>query len=214
MFNKKIFLSIFTIGIVSVMTGSSTWGYFEDTETSTGNSFSAGTLDLSLTSAPFSVGNIAPGNSDKQTQELTNSGTLNGKLKISLSTITNTEGTSSEFEPSPGSVGELGGVATMSIFLDSDNSTSITSGDIALTASGTQSSSTVTSVPSSPNENDYFETINSYSGRTWDSSLLSLNSKQTRNVIVYWKLPSTADNTTQGDSISFDMTFILEQNED
>jgi len=45
---KKIIISICTIGIVSAIAISSTVAYFSDVETSTGNTFSAGTLDLKI----------------------------------------------------------------------------------------------------------------------------------------------------------------------
>jgi predicted ribosomally synthesized peptide with SipW-like signal peptide len=45
---KKIVLSIFAIGIVSVGAFYATKAFFNDTETSTGNTFSAGTIDIAV----------------------------------------------------------------------------------------------------------------------------------------------------------------------
>jgi predicted ribosomally synthesized peptide with SipW-like signal peptide len=54
--NKKILASIFVIGILALAMGYGTYSYFSDTETSTGNKFQAGTLDLGsvyVTTFPF-----------------------------------------------------------------------------------------------------------------------------------------------------------------
>ena len=45
---KIIGLSIVAVLIIG-MVGAGTWAYFSDTETSTGNTFTAGTLNLELT---------------------------------------------------------------------------------------------------------------------------------------------------------------------
>jgi len=46
--NKKVLMSFFTIGMVLAAVGGATYSYFSDTETSTGNTFSAGTIDISV----------------------------------------------------------------------------------------------------------------------------------------------------------------------
>jgi predicted ribosomally synthesized peptide with SipW-like signal peptide len=46
--NKKILASIFVIGILALAMGYGTYSFFSDTETSTGNTFTAGTIDLWL----------------------------------------------------------------------------------------------------------------------------------------------------------------------
>ena len=39
----------------------------------------------------------------------------------------------------------------------------------------------------------------------------ALTPTTTKNIIFYWKIPTTTDNTIQGDSVSFDVTYTLEQ---
>ncbi len=46
--NKKILLSIMTIGLVAMLAGTGLMAYFSDTETSTNNVFTAGEIDLSI----------------------------------------------------------------------------------------------------------------------------------------------------------------------
>jgi len=64
--NKKILASIFVIGILALAMGYGTYSWFSDTETSTSNTFTAGTLKLDGTGfTSFDLGdiidNMAPG---------------------------------------------------------------------------------------------------------------------------------------------------------
>ena len=45
---KKILLSVLTIALVAVVAAGATQALFSDTEESTGNTFTAGTLDLKV----------------------------------------------------------------------------------------------------------------------------------------------------------------------
>ena len=47
---RKILTAIFVAGLVATMAGAGIYAYFSDTETSSGNTFTAGTLDLKLSS--------------------------------------------------------------------------------------------------------------------------------------------------------------------
>jgi len=85
---KKILLSVVTIGVVGAIAAGATSAYFSDTETSTGNTFTAGTLDLKLannddtTFANGTIGtwvsptNWAPGESLTSTIHMTNVGSV------------------------------------------------------------------------------------------------------------------------------------------
>jgi len=54
--NKRILLSVMTIGVVLAMVGGATRALFSDTEVSSGNTFSAGTIDISVGDAPWTDG--------------------------------------------------------------------------------------------------------------------------------------------------------------
>ena len=56
--NKKILLSLSTIGIVAAIAVGGTIAYFNDTETSTGNIFTAGSIDLTIDSTSYYNGHI------------------------------------------------------------------------------------------------------------------------------------------------------------
>src|SRR3989344_4407174 len=48
--NKKILISLSVIGVVAAIAVGGTVAYFSDTETSTGNTFTAGAIDLTVDS--------------------------------------------------------------------------------------------------------------------------------------------------------------------
>jgi len=79
--NKKILASIFVIGILALAMGYGTYSWFSDTKTSTSNTFTAGTLDISLgesETTEISIGNMAPGDvTGDWVITIKNDGTLN-----------------------------------------------------------------------------------------------------------------------------------------
>jgi hypothetical protein len=54
----------------------------------------------------------------------------------------------------------------------------------------------------------YYSTINSYSSASWQD-VLALPSQAEAKVIIMWRVPFSAGNEIQGDSVSFDMSFYL-----
>jgi len=104
---KKILISLMTIAMVGALVGGGVFAYFSDVETSTGNTFTAGTLNLTdIISGTCSVPSkvtvteqgdglndnvvfttLAPGDSGTITWVLSNSGNLAGTLTI-VSTVT------------------------------------------------------------------------------------------------------------------------------
>src|SRR3989338_1993602 len=99
---KKILISLAIIAVVAVVAFGATRAYFSDTETSSGNTFTAGTLDLNLNSdAAFTVTasnlfaetTMAPGVSvGPKTLYFRNNGSIAGKVKLNTS-YTNADGT-------------------------------------------------------------------------------------------------------------------------
>jgi predicted ribosomally synthesized peptide with SipW-like signal peptide len=79
--NKKIvFASIFAIGILALAMGIGTYSYFSDTETSTNNTFTAGTLGMGAVTRSFSCPSTwAPGDSFTATWDIANTGTIDIK---------------------------------------------------------------------------------------------------------------------------------------
>jgi len=64
---KKILISLSVIGLVAAIVVGGTWAYFSDTEESTGNTFSSGTMDFRIARPGdtahriFNVSNLKPG---------------------------------------------------------------------------------------------------------------------------------------------------------
>ncbi len=120
---KIIGLTIAALLIIGIV-GAGTYAYFSDIETSTGNTFTAGTLNLvntingTGTKADIHTGadgvnvyvlfdNIAPGDSGSITWTLENTGTLSGNLTMASSNVTFAENGSNE--PEAAVVGNNGG---------------------------------------------------------------------------------------------------------
>ena len=120
---KKIIALAIAFMVCAGMTSIGTWAYFSDTQTSTGNLFAAGTLDLSPSTSgtgptgKYTVtagGNQAngkvifqkllPGESGSITWVLTNNGTLSGNLTIA-SIVAFTKGSGNEIKTAAGDNG-------------------------------------------------------------------------------------------------------------
>jgi predicted ribosomally synthesized peptide with SipW-like signal peptide len=100
MLNKKMILSILTIGMFATIAAAGTWAYFQDTVTSYGNNISTGNLssiyslddgstwtkfydDQGDTFGPFNVSNVIPGQSGTvQSILIGNNGTTNSTVNV------------------------------------------------------------------------------------------------------------------------------------
>ena len=93
----------------------------------------------------------------------------------------------------------------MAAYIDVDQSGDWSTGDIGLKNDG--------STYANPTALDY-QTIDSYSGNSWDA-IETMAASAADDLIILWDIPigGSADNTYQGDSVSFDITFTLEQAE-
>jgi len=135
---KKIFFSLAVIVMASLMGVTATQAYFSDIETSTGNSFAAGSLDLTIDGVntnivKFNNVNMAPGNQPNSGWVLANAGSLNGFLDISEITVVSHENVIVEPESEAGDVtadvGELQNVLNLTLFLDLDKNGWIGTGE-------------------------------------------------------------------------------------
>jgi predicted ribosomally synthesized peptide with SipW-like signal peptide len=91
MFNRKLFMSLLTVGIFATVAYGSTWAYFSDSATTADNSIKAGTLELDLENGPpteetgnvtFRATGVQPGDTDVlvKTIRVLNKGSLDGKV--------------------------------------------------------------------------------------------------------------------------------------
>jgi predicted ribosomally synthesized peptide with SipW-like signal peptide len=182
------------------------YGYFDDTETSTGNVFTAGTLNLipstsgtgpagkyTVTAGGDGVnGNvvfdtIAPGDNGTITWTLTNSGNIDGTLSM-VSAVTFGEGVITEPESTVpgnngGGNGDLDGYVGVKLQLD---------GAYILGDAGTWGSFA-----------DLQSTLNAESQ--------SLVAGDTIAYVFTWNIDSSVGNIIQGDTANIDITFALAQ---
>jgi spore coat-associated protein N len=203
---KKILGLTVAALLVMAMVSGGTWAYFSDTESSTNNSLTAGTLDLNIDGGnvavtTFTTSAVAPGDNGSGSSTLSNAGgsSITGELDITFSAITNTPGAGGgEYE---GGSGELGANAEIAVYLDVDQSADWSAGDIGLKSDGT--------TYNHPTALDY-ATIDSYDSDSWDA-VETMAPSAADDFIVLWRVPTTAGNDIQGDGASFDVTFVLEQ---
>ena len=96
--NKKIILSLSVIGVVAAIAIGGTIAYFSDTETSVGNTFTAGTIDIGLDAKSGQAVETVSGDLDLKpsqtgwtTSVITNTGTNPAEIWKSISNVDNRE---------------------------------------------------------------------------------------------------------------------------
>ncbi len=198
---SKILVSLMTVALVGALIGGGVYAYFSDVETSTGNTFAAGTLDLNLDGGntnvvKFNVSDVSPGGSGGGTWTVTNAGTMDGYLDLETVGFVESIGTTTEpelvDEPTGLDTAQLGSYLMAHMFIDTNNDGDWDAG-----------------------ETDIFGTnaaplaINTIAGNY--SLDLSLVASGTSYVTLRWSVPVTADNRIQGDSVILGMTFELQQ---
>ena len=207
--SKKILISLITIGAVSIIAIGGTVAYFFDTETSTGNTFSAGTLDLEVdsqnpwTSTPFTIGDVKPGDSGSKTILLKNVGSL----------------------PKPG-----GPPWTSKVFITFEN---LQDNDVSCSEPEGKVDDTCGSGEVGELSENLNIRVRDYWGENCDGALRFDETKTLAEwvgtgktflnddmpagdvncIIIDWSIPSSAGNEIQSDQAVFDITFTLEQTE-
>ncbi|MDH4358518.1 MAG: CalY family protein [Candidatus Berkelbacteria bacterium] len=198
----RIAKSLITILAVAAIAVGATGAYFSDTETSIGNTFSAGSLDLNIDGGntnvvKFNVTNMRPGNQPKGSYTLANVGTINGYLDLESIAVTDTENGCVDPETVAGDItcdnpgvgqGELGDVVNLRLFVDRNGDGWISVGDTVFY------NDKVANLPASFDLN---EPINAGSS----TKIVAL--------LDWWSTPN--DDLAQGDSMQLDITFELAQ---
>ncbi|MCK4781336.1 SipW-dependent-type signal peptide-containing protein [Candidatus Parcubacteria bacterium] len=202
--DKKIIISSAIIGLVAAAAVSGTVAYFNDTETSEDNAFTAGTLNLEVggndpTDWHFEALNIKPGDTGSEEVLLQNTGSLDGYLHITFANLVNDEMGCTEPEGQPeGSDttcdnpgegdGELAENLDLLIYLDEDSSDNFVLGTDTLVYQG--------------------KARGILQGDEFNYFLASSSLKDFR---VEWELPTLTGNEAQSDKAGFDIVFELTQ---
>lgn len=213
---KRILLSLVVIVGVSAAVAGATRAYFSDTETSTGNTFAAGTLDLEFgagNSIPFNVSDVVPGQSGTGKVTLTNAtGSIDGVLDVNLENLVEAENGLVEPELAAGDYdngGDLGlDSLQIAFFVDVNKDGVWNNGDIKLAYNGQV-------IPYSvQNYLSYSTPRNTTAG--WND-IMTMTAGQSVDVVINWNVKTTWDypnynqNIIQTDSLGFDVFTSLEQ---
>lgn len=198
---KRILVSFMAIALVSALIGGGIYAYFSDIETSTGNVFTAGTLDLNLDGGninvvKFTVDDVKPGASGGGTWTVANVGNMDGYLDLESIGVSEAIGTTTDpelaDEGGPDTT-QLGNYLMAHMFIDTNNNGSWDSGETDIFGSN-----------GSP------LAINTIAGNyALDLSLVA--TVGTNYITLLWSVGTSVDNRIQGDSVTLDITFELQQ---
>jgi len=218
--NKKILISLSVIGAVAAIAIGGTIAYFSDTETSTGNTFTAGSLDLTVDSQCkyngqvipdcnwvnwrnlnsekfFNFTDVKPGDSGEDTISLhvTNDSWACMKLTNIVSAENSCTEPESQVETGcdPNGAGELQGALAMQVWRDTDCNNELDANETVITSA--QSGSDV-----------IYPIADSQNG-----TKLEATDNNKTCVGVAWNVPSTVGNEIQSDSLSENVVFYAEQ---
>ena len=189
---KKILGLTVVALMVMGLVGGGTWAFFSDVETSVGNTWGAGTLDLEVdtenpwASAPISISDIAPGDiSTSVNITAKNIGNLAGDLYMRINGYTDAGGTNPEPEQ----------VMEASIGVTDNVSTKLT-----LNATGPMGA--ITNIDS--------QTI-AAADTTWSTKIADLASLGEADIEISVTFDSGATNEYQGDNCTFTIELFLQQ---
>ncbi len=206
---KKILGLAISAIIIMAIAGAGTYAYFNDTETSNTNTITAGTLALSLNGGYSNVNiltgltNKAPGDSSSNNMTIQNTGSIDGRLNIQTGAVTNTAGTGAGKYDHDGS-GDLGANAQIAPWIDVNGNGTFDGSDIALKSDNT-------TYLASANSTMPFDYVNNFGSKTWLNVQNPITAGTSEGFQINWRIGTSVNNTIQGDSISFDITFVLEQ---
>jgi predicted ribosomally synthesized peptide with SipW-like signal peptide len=188
---RKIAIAVIALAMVAVLSSGLIYAYFNDTETSSGNSFAAGTLDLKINGADggvpatFSASNLAPGAHGNVEMTVSNVGTVGGGLVAQISNVVNTKGTTPEPEPLPDN-GELSSAIVLTVYLDSNGNDRYDAGDFL-----------------------YDTGVLSTIGGSYNMGALAAGGSVV--ISIEYTVPTSVGNEIMGDGCTFDIVYTLTQ---
>ena len=214
---KKILGLAVAAMMVMAMVGAGTWAYFSDTETSAGNVLTAGTLELQVNtldevaSTLISFADANPGTSGSVSITLDNSGSIAGTtLTVNIANLVDADGTATEpevvAEGGTWSVGppygsrieqDLSANATVTVFVDDGT------GGGGIANDGIQNGSEVSLA------SGFLSAIAGTGPWTVAGGLAAAG---TQYISVTYSIDGpSVGNEIQGDTATFDLSFVLTQ---
>lgn len=214
---KRILTSLVIVLLASTAVIGATRAYFSDTETSTGNSFTAGKLDLELgagTPMPFSVANLYPGQTGTGKVTLTNTtGSLDGDLDVKIANMVQAENGLIEPELAAGDYdngGDLDLSFVIAAYIDVNGNGTFDAGDYQLAYNGQKAV-----YPGFWGGSFNYSSVSSM--LTGWNDIITMTAGQSVDLVIMWQLPTTwtypayNQNIVQTDSLGFDVLTSLEQ---
>jgi predicted ribosomally synthesized peptide with SipW-like signal peptide len=215
--NKKILISLSVIAAVAALAIGGTIAYFSDIETSTGNTFTAGSLDLivdingvvqnPLSGPIFTVTDMKPGDSGEKTISLTvDDNPACGFVNFNLTSDKDNSCTEPEIGDEPGCVAQGTGEGTGEL---NDNVVWTIWSDMG---KYDEKNPLVCPETIHPGDNKYnpecgdvqLTTGNLISGYSWSIGELPVSPTQ-QYYGIKWELPAGTNNIVQTDSFAADM---------
>lgn len=204
---RRVVGGLVTIGAASAAAGAGTMAAFNDEEESENNAVKAGTLNLSLDTGgnegtkTLSVTNAKPGDSGSGASGITNDGTIDGHLDLTVENVRNEENgrNGPEKDAGDGSAdeGELGDHLTVWIGFDRDDE------QLTDNRTGAVDTETDEAVPVDG------EKLNDAEG-SYDTNF-ALGSGESANLVMEWEIPDETGNEIQSDEVLFDVVVTLTQ---
>jgi predicted ribosomally synthesized peptide with SipW-like signal peptide len=196
--NKKVLASVFIISMLAFSLGYGTYSYFSDTETSKGNTFTAGTLDLKVdgkddpdVATYFELVDVAPGDSGCELIELSNAGSLKGKAWLKIVGVADAEHGLTEPELELGDTepeGELCDNLYIVIWVEVGGEECVFDDNDIPVVAGFRSKIEDIVFP-----------------------IVTINAKGSVTICFHWEIPSYVGNIIQSDYCAFNIVFGLEQ---
>ena len=182
------------LGLVAVVSGSVAWA--------SENQANDGKLDLILNQskevpALLDVNNALPGDRGFAVYPLVNGGTVTGTLSVEIPEVKNSG--SSGFEWADGS-GDLGANIEIACFLDTNRDGKYTEMEPFYGTVGLVDAE----------QHSQFVTLDDCDGMEWET-LLTFAPGENVDLYLLWRIPESVGNEIQGDSVNFDIKFILDQ---
>jgi hypothetical protein len=189
----KVGIIIVTLAVAIIGSGV-IYAWFSNTQSQNGNQYNTGTMALTVNGnvdGHFTKCNMKPGDFGMVSSwVLHNADTLDGDLSITFGAVPNNALTTG-----------LG----VAFWISKDNSHVWKSGDLYLDSTGAIVSSAASSLPAAA-----YQSLYSYSGRTWTDVCITHGTDAGAFVTSY-NLPGTVGNEAQTLSAAFDAHFTLEQ---
>ncbi len=181
---KTILKSLAAIVAVGAIAGGATFAYFSDEETITGNSFTAGTVDLKIDSNPDStiqwwhdgfanthgITNLAPGDTDSQIIDIKNVGSIDSEVTFDMNRTSNWS--------------DLAGALEFHVYFDAKND-------------------------GGWDDTNLHGTVDEFT-QAYNLGLIE-SETGIASVKIEWTLPASTGNDAQGDNVTIDALFGLMQ---